>query len=386
MDLKDYKKQRQELLNQVEDLIKNEKSEEANDKMAEVENLDNKWEEAKVANANFNALKGTNLSKNMEINEEVNMGEVKIENVATMDKHELLVSNAYRNGYLKRLQGKELTEIENAALSGQSVIPTQTMDMIVEKLEQTSVLYSRITVTNFPNKLSIPVETATADASWVAIGTAAEDSTDSLGAIALGANKLIKTIEIEADVKAMSINVFESFLVGALVKKMSKAIENAIINGAGSGDPHGLLKANEIIQTGTYTKAAMTFKDLMTIIAKLPTAYHQNAAITLPRELFFTDILGMEDGNGNAVVLVDAQSPTKFNILGYPVIINDFVAEDTIIFGDFSYYHFNWAKGVEISSDGSVGFRSGSTVYRGLALADGRRTMAEAFVKYTRAS
>ena len=52
----------------------------------------------------------------------------------TMDKHELLVSNAYRNGYLKRLQGKELTEIENAALSGQSVIPTQTMDMIVEKI------------------------------------------------------------------------------------------------------------------------------------------------------------------------------------------------------------------------------------------------------------
>ena len=108
-----------------------------------------------------------------------------------------------------------------------------------------------------------------------------------MGAITLGANKLIKTIEIEADVKAMSINVFESFLVGALVKKMSKAIENAIINGTGSGDPHGLLKANEITQTGTYTKAAMTFKDLMTIIAKLPTAYHQNAAITLPRELFF---------------------------------------------------------------------------------------------------
>lgn len=384
MNKKEYMELRNGLMTEAEILLNEGKLEESEAKMQEVKDLDNKFEEIKLANANFNSLKDNTVGKKIE-DEVVNMGKITMENIKNMDNEQLLLSNTYREGYLKRLQGKELTELENAAVSAQSVIPTQTMDKIIEKLEQTAVLYNRITVTNFPNKLSIPVETATADASWLAIAASSTDSADTIGAVTLGANKLIKTIEIEADIQAMSINVFESFIVNALSKKMSKAIENAIINGTATNQPTGLAKAGEITETGTFTKDGMKYKDLMTLIGTLPTSYHSNAAITLPRVLFFSDILGMVDTAGNPVVLMDAQSPTKFNILGYPVIINDFMPTDTIIFGDFSYYHLNWAKAIEISSDKSVAFRSGSTVYRALALADGKKTMAEAFVKFTRA-
>ncbi len=385
MNKEQYAKLRKELMAEAETFLNEGDLEKSEAKMEEVKELDNKFEEIKLANANFNALKDDNVGKKIE-NEVVDMGEKQVENIKNMSNEELLMSNTYRDGYLKRLQGKELTELENAAVSAQSVIPTQTMDKIIEKLEQTAVLYNRITVTNFPNKLSLPVETATADASWLAIATASTDSADTVGAITLGANKLIKTIEIEADIQAMSINVFESFIVNALSKKMSKAIENAIINGTGTNQPTGLVKVGEITEVGTYTKAAMTYKDLMRLIGTLPTPYHGSAAITLPRALFFGDILGMVDTAGKPVVLMDAQSPTKFNVLGYPVIINDYMPLDTIIFGDFSYYHLNWAKAIEVSSDKSVAFRSGSTVYRALALADAKKTMAEAFVKFTRAT
>lgn len=386
MNKEQYIKLRNELMVSAEGLLNEGKLEESEAKMQEIKDLDNKFEEIKLANANFNSLKDVQVGKKIEEDEVVNMGEKVLENIKTMDNNQLLMSNTYREGYLKRLQGKDLTEMENAAVSAQSVIPTQTMNKIIEKLEQIAILYNRITVTNFPNKLSIPVETATADASWVAMATASTDSDDTTGAVTLGANKLIKTIEIEADVQAMSIDVFEAFIVNSLSKKMSKAIENAIINGTGSNQPTGLAKAGEITEVGTYTKLGMTYKDLMKLIGTLPTSYHLSAAITLPRKLFFDDILGMTDTSGNPVVLLDAQSPTKFNILGYPVIINDYMPLDTIIFGDFSYYHLNWAKAIEISSDKSVAFRSGSTVYRALALADAKKTMAEAFVKFTRAA
>lgn len=386
MNKKFYMEQRAKLIVSAEEMLNAGEIEKSEAKMQEVKDLDNEFEVVKLANANLNALKGDMVGKQIQDNEVVSMGETAVENIKGMDNEELLLSNTYREGYLKKLQGKDLTELENAAVSAQSVIPTQTMNQIIEKLEQTSILYDKITVTNFPNKLSIPVESATADASWVAMATASTDSEDAITSVTLGANKLIKTIEIEADVQAMSIDVFEAFIVNSLAKKMSKAIENAIINGTGTNQPTGLAKAGEITATGTFTKAGMKYKDLLTMLGTLPTAYHTEAIVTLPRELFFSDILGMVDDTGKPVVVMDPQSKAKFNVLGYEVRINDYMPKDTIILGDMSYFHLNWAKGIEVSSDKSVGFRSGSTVYRALALADGKKTIAEAFVSFKRAA
>ena len=294
-------------------------------------------------------------------------------------------SKEYRNAYLKNLKGNELTVEERAAITAVTVVPTATVNRIIEKLEQTSAIYNRITVTGFPNKLSFPVEGTKNDAAWVAMATASTDGVDTFGEVSLTAFKLIKTIEINADTEAMSIDAFESFIVNQLVKKMNKAVENAVLNGTGTNQPTGLLKAGEITEVGTFTKAAMKYKDLTTLLSKLPTPYHNDAVIVMPRALFFGEVLGMETTTGEPVAVADVQSPAKFNVLGYPVIINDFMPTDTILFGDLSYYYYNWAKQIEISKDASVGFRTGSTVYRALALADGKKALAEAFVVYTRA-
>lgn len=378
------------LMNEAESFLNEGKIEEARAKREEAESLQNKLEEARLENANLEAMKEKTIPVNLS-DESINLiGGKTLEifnatDIQAMDRMDLVASDTYRIGYLKNLQGKELNQLENAAVSAASVIPTQTMDKIIEKLEQTTVIYSKVSVSSFPNKLSIPRENAKNDASWIAMSAASTDSEDSFDYVTLGANKLIKTIEIEADVMSMSIAVFESFIVNALAKKLAKAIENAIIKGTGTNQPTGLTEAGEITNTGTFTKAGMTYGDLMTIIADLPTSYNQNAVIVVPRALFFTDIMGMVDLDGRPVVHVDVESPSRFNILGYPVILHDMMPADTLIFGDLSYYQFNWAKPVEISSDNSVGFRSGSTVYRGLALADGKIVLPEAFTLYTRA-
>ncbi|MBO4567179.1 MAG: phage major capsid protein, partial [Bacteroidales bacterium] len=65
--------------------------------------------------------------------------------------------------------------------------------------------------------------------------SAATDSTDAITSISLGAYKLIKTVEITADVDAMSIDAFETWLVNRLVNKIEKAIDYAVLNGTGSG-------------------------------------------------------------------------------------------------------------------------------------------------------
>ena len=66
-------------------------------------------------------------------------------------------------------------------------------------------------------------------------------------------------------------------------------------------------------------------------------------------------------------------------------ILEDAVPAGTVIFGDLKSYKFNWAKEPTVTADTSVGFRSGSTVWRVMGLADGKVAQPKGFAVYTRA-
>ena len=293
-------------------------------------------------------------------------------------------SAEYREAFLMRLQGRELNTEQRAAVSATAAIPTKTLNQVFRYVEDSPIL-SRIDMTHIPGNVVLPVESAVADASWVAMATASTDSADAITSISLGAHKLIKTVEITAEVEAMAIDAFENWLVAKLGEKMQKALDNAVFNGTGSNQPTGILKTIATA-TGTFTKAKARYSDLIAIIAALPSGPAKNAVFAMPRKLFFTDVVGIEDQQGQPVVHADAESPAKYNVLGYPVILDDNIPADNILFGDFKAYKMNVAKAPVISSDDSVGFRTGTRVYRSLALADGKLAMADAFVRYTRAA
>ena len=293
-------------------------------------------------------------------------------------------SAEYREAYLMNLQGRELNAEQRAAVTGTAAIPTQTLNQIFHYLEESPVL-SRIDLTHIPGNVTLPVESAAAAASWVAMATASTDSADAITSITLGAHKLIKTLEINADVEAMAIDAFESWLVARLGEKMEKALDNAVFNGTGINQPTGICTAIATA-TGNFTRAKAKYSDLINIIAALPSGPAKNAVFAMPRTLFFTDVIGIEDQAGQPVCHADVESPAKYNILGYHVILDDNVPTDNILFGDFKAYKMNIAKAPTISSDDSVGFRTGTRVYRGLALADGKLALNSAFVRFTRAA
>lgn len=295
-------------------------------------------------------------------------------------------SPEYRSAWLSNLQGRALTPEQRTAVSASGAIPTQTMNRIVHTLER-SPLLSAVSLTYIPGNVSYPVEGTVNAAGWVAMGTAATDGADAVTTVTLAAYKLIKTVEIGADVSKMSIDAFEDWLVERLSNKLLLAADAGIVTGTGSNQATGILKDGEITQTGTYTKAGITYADLMTIIATIGTQYLPNASFIMPRALFFGKVLGMTDTSGNRVVVADAQAPAKFNILGYPVIVDDNVTAGTIIFGDLRQgYAFNFAAGPEVKRDDSVGFRIGSSCYRVMALCDGKPLDKKALCVFTAAT
>lgn len=293
----------------------------------------------------------------------------------------------YRDAFLKNLQGKDMSIEERAAVTASAAIPTITMDKIIGIIENTP-LVSAVDVTYIPGNVTFPAESTIGDASWVVMGTASTDSADTYASITLGAYKLIKTVEIGADVAAMAIDAFEDWLVQRLANKIAKAVDAGILNGGGSTSGQCLgIAVSKSTQDGTYTKNTMKWSDITKIIGTLPTEYHPNAKFVMNRNMFFTKIMGLSTSQGAPVVtLIETQSPIKYNLLGYPVIVDDNCTSGDILFGDLKAYKFNFAQAPEVKSDDSVAFRTGSRVYRAMALADGKLGDVNAIVRFIEAT
>ncbi|WP_238899363.1 phage major capsid protein [Clostridium sp. YIM B02500] len=311
-----------------------------------------------------------------------------------LTQDEIIASPEYRSAFLKNLQGKDLNETERRALttasnSAGAAVPTTTLNLIIQKLQQTSALFNQINVTYIPGNLSLAVANAKNAASWKTEGSDGTPQDDTVIKVNLAGFELIKLVEISAASDAMTIDAFETYISGEIGRQLSIAIENAIINGAGNGEPTGILKGITWDATNSTTWASSAnvgYDNLMDGMALLPTMYHQNACFCMNRKMLFGGIRKIKDDLKNPIFTYNPQDRAAMTILGYPIILDDYVPDDTILFCDHSYYYMNFSKTPEISSDRSAGFKSGKIVYRGLAVADGKPALSEAFVKISKAT
>ena len=351
--------------------------------------------EVRGINEELEARKNTE-SKKAEVREAIANGTKPVEKiknfkeVTTMDERTFTPETVeYRDAYMKNLQGKPMSIEERSALSGASyVIPTETLNKIYGKLEENQLI-REIDALYVPGYVSVPTAATVNDASWIAMASASTDSSDAMGTVSLTAKKLIKTIEITADIQAMSIPAFQGWLVNKLAQKMEAAICAAIVNGAGSTSvPQGVGQCG--ITTSTAIAGA-TLAKLSAFMGGLKAPYHNGAIWVMSAENFFTYVLPLaSDSNGYLV-----QDGIGYRLLGHRVVLDDNVdnckfksgstAEaanaDHIIFGNFKAgYVFNFGEGIQVEADNSVSFRSGSTVYRAMALCDGAVADKDAFV------
>ena len=312
--------------------------------------------------------------------------------VEKMEREQLLSSQEYRTAFFKNLQGKPMSEVEQralttAAVSAGSAVPTQTLNQIIDKLRQTSALYNYITVSFVPGNLSFVVANAKNVANWKTEGSAGTAADDTVVSVTLGGYEIIKLVEISAAATAMTIDAFESYISAEIGRQLSIAFENAIVNGDGSGEPTGILNG---ITWGAGNSTDFTgvndlYDTLMDALGLLPTMYHQSSVFVMNRKTLFGGIRKVKASDGQPIFAYNPQDRAAMTILGYGIVLNDYVPDDVILLGDFSYYRLNFSQAPTIEASREAGFTSGKTVYRGLAVADGKPALAEAFVKIVKA-
>lgn len=306
-------------------------------------------------------------------------------------------SKEYRSAFFKNLMGKELDPFEKRAMnkaldmetragdystSGNTavVLPTSTLNEIISKARKEGGLLAHVRMFNMPTKISIPVATPSDNASWNTEGAEVNSTTPNMAMVSFDGYEIIKVFSISAKVKSMSISAFESYLVDELTKCVLGTIENAIVNGTGENQGTGLEKitwgdANQV------TTTALSYGDITKALGLLKRGYGVGAKFAMNNATLYNSVYSLVDGNKRPIFIENAQADTVGKILSKDVVIDDNIPNGVIYLGDFNYYGVNLVNGVAVESSNQSSFRSGKIDYRGMAIADCKPLVDEAFIK-----
>ena len=306
-----------------------------------------------------------------------------------MERNEIFATEEYRSAFFKRLQGKPLTEEEQRAMTSGAAIPTVTMDKIFGQLKESDTLLGLITLENIEGLTSFPVENVVNDAAWVAEGTDSTPGNDTLKSIALAAYTLIKTVKITAQVKRMAIDKFEAWIVDALTRKLRAACNKAVISGTGSNQPTGLdtLSWDGTNSVTVASGSTVTYDNIVDLEALVGEGFITNAVWVFNRKMKAI-LLKLKDDQKRPIFERAVEDGFVGLLLGYPARLDANVKDGEMYFGDWKAgYVMNFPEQISVDSSEEAGFMSGSTVYRGMALVDGKPTgVKNALVKLVQAT
>jgi HK97 family phage major capsid protein len=319
---------------------------------------------------------------------------------------DVLSSAEYRSAFMKRLLGRELNTFEAAAFdrvmteqradafgsssSVAAVLPTQTLNEVISKARTMGGLMSVCRSFNVPAKIAIPVGTPLAAASWHTEGAAVDAVSPSVATISFDGYEIMKVLSISVKVQKMSIAAFESYLVQELTNCVMACIADALVNGTGSSQGTGVLtgitwaaNANSF----TFNKTSgLTYGDVVKVVAALARGYANGACWAMNNATLYNLFYGLVDTNGKPIFIADPKAEGIGKILGFPVVVDDYLTNEVVLFGNFNYMGYNMPEGITIEVSRESSFNKGRIDYRAMAIADCKPIVTEAFVKLTRSA
>lgn len=294
-----YLNKRNALINEAQSLIDKGDMKGYTAKENEIRKLDEDFEAQSIAQANLNALNGTSDSK---------AGAFYSGNASAADYDSIEYRKAFMNHVTK---GTPIpAQYVNAVTETGDVtpvIPTTTLNRIVEELENECELLTLITRTSYKGGVSIPTSDVVPTASWVAEGAGSTVQKSGVnGTITFAYHKLRVAVAMTLEVETMSLSAFESKFIRDVTRAMNRALTAAIVSGNGTGKPKGILAETPV--SGQVIELAngmpVDYQTLVDMEAALPAAYENGAYYFMTKKTFMK-FVGMVDDNGQPVARVN---------------------------------------------------------------------------------
>ena len=264
-----------------------------------IKQLDDDFEAQSTAQANLNAINGITESKAADFY----AGKANATDYDSMEYRKAFMNYVTKHTPIPAQYVNAVTETGDVT----PVIPTTTLNRIVEELENECELLTLITRTSYKGGVSIPTSDVVPTASWVAEGAGSTVQKSGVnGTITFAYHKRRVAVAMTLEVEAMSLSAFESKFIRDVTRAMSKALTAAIVSGNGTGKPKGILAETPV--TGQALElasgASLGYQTLVDMESALPTAYENGAYYFMTKKTFM-QFVGMVDDNGQPIARVN---------------------------------------------------------------------------------
>ncbi len=330
----------------------------------------------------------------------------------SFDADTIYETEEYRTAFFKTMLNQKLNDAEkrafdfgmevaerradayNTSSNSAAVLPTHTLNEIIKKARTMGGLLGECRAFNMPTKISIPIGTPSTKAAWHTEAAAVESVTASVAAVSFDGYEIMKVFSISEKVRKMSVNAFEAYLIDELKACVLETLDYAVINGSGSGEGTGLESGITWATSGTgknhvqiAVNGSFTYAKIVEFVALLKRGYAAGAKLAMNNATLYNVFYGMLDTANRPIFIADPKDESIGKVLGFPVVIDDNIADNTAYLGNFGkYFGYNLPEGIVVESSRESSFKKGVIDYRAMAIADCKPLVDEAFVKLSKAT
>ena len=223
----------------------------------------------------------------------------------------------YRQKFMKYMQTGEIddalkpdknesrADAFTSSKDASAVIPTTILNEIIKEIKIRGTVYSLVRKINVAGGVEIPILTLKPEAKWIGEGAGSDrqkiKADDNITFTYFGLECKIAQSLIT---KYASLPMFEAEITTLIVEAILYALDKAIINGTGTGQPKGILKETRIKPEQKITLDPDEFESWKSwkqkIFAKIPLSY-TNGIFLFTKGTFDGYIDGMVDANGQPI-------------------------------------------------------------------------------------
>jgi len=350
MKFEQYVEQRNELINQAETLIAENKLDESESKMQEVKDLDNKWEGVKVANANLNALKDDVKVTDIENKAETVVGGKSVGEFNDIVKDE---ASLYESAWAKNLMNQEMTMDERSAfakvndlsnefthttINTPTLIPETVVAGIEALMEEQYPLLADVRKFNVKGHLTMNRHEGIVegDANWYTEDVVVEDEENAFGQFTLTGHELAKAVTVSWKLKAMAVSEFIPFIQREIASRMGIAKATAVVHGTGSDQPNGIITALEA-ESGTpqiVEYSELEYENITEAISKIHSSLLSGVSIYANNSTIWNTLANLKDGMGRPLFIPDVTSGGVGRLFGYTIKADGSLQDGEILLGN----------------------------------------------------
>jgi HK97 family phage major capsid protein len=309
------------------------------------------------------------------------------------DMNRLQMRELLKTGeYYQRSDVKEFYEkFKNlrGVTGGELTIPEVIVNRIMDMLGDYSTLYPIVDKIQVRGTARILIDTDTTPASWVEQSASLPISdVGTLAYLDFDGFKVGKVTFVDNYLLQDSVINLDDYVSRKIARAISLALDIAILNGTGSAgkQPTGILPSIPVGNRVDVSAADATMADYVKPIGLIDTGLDAVGEIqaVMRRSTYYAHFLEMSI-NVNAAGENVGRLPnlTRPDILGIPVVFNNSMAANEVLYGEFEKYTLVERENISIDNSEHVRFVEDQMAFRGKGRFDGKPTKPEAFVLIT---